>query len=114
MLCLPYAGFLDTTPHSKNSRVIELVFKPAVVADATMVIDPECDPLAVVGAAAGGGERVALDDPVFERRAVAVVATARWSLYAGSMTLVAGLGLAGGSNSSVQSKTAVSGAWGST
>ena len=81
------------------------MFEPAVVADAAMVVDPEGDPLAVLeGATAGGGEEVALDDLVVERLALAVLATARWSPNAGSMTLAAGMGLAGGSNSSVPSK----------
>ena len=35
---------------------------------------------------------------------MAVLGTGRWSTYAGSITLVAGVALAGGSNSSVQSK----------
>ena len=76
-----------------------------VEGDPLAVVDGavEGDPLAVVDRAAEGeGEGVVPHELEVEVQAVAVLATARWSLKTGGVTLAARLGLAGGSNSSAQ------------
>ena len=85
----------------------------AVAAEAAVVVAAECDPLEVVdgavegdplevldGTAEGEGEGAVLHELEVKVQAVAVLATARWSLKTGGVTLATRLGLARGSNSS--------------
>ena len=77
----------------------------AAEGDPLAVVDgaAEGDPLAVVdGAAEGDGEGIVPHELEVEVQSVAVLATARWFLKTGGVTLAARLGLAGGSNSSAQ------------
>ena len=91
----------------------DVVFAEAAVVvaaeDDPLVVKAECDPLIVkaeddplVVKAEDDGEGVVPHELAVEAQAVTVLATTRWSLITGGVTLAARLGLAGGSNSSGQ------------